>query len=129
MHDHENGTSRREVLTMAGVAAAIPWASVSRAAEGRLHVIAELVAKPGSEAILREALITFAKAAPKEAGCISYRLLEDQQQAGRFLTYEEWTSDAALMAHLSSPAMKAARPKLANILAQPFRLTKLELLV
>ena len=129
MNDDTAGSNRRSVLAMAAIAAAIPWASVSQAAEGRLHVIAELVATPGNEEMLRHALIGFAKGAPKEPGCLSYRLLEDQAKPGRFLTYEEWASDSALMAHLTSPAMKAALPTLTKILAQPFALTKLTLLV
>ena len=129
MNDETTGSTRRSVLALATIAAALPWATVSRAAEGRLHVIAELVAKPGGEETLRSALVGFAKSAPQETGCISYRLLEDQAKPGRFLTYEEWASDGALMAHLTSPAMVAARPRLAAILAQPFMLTKLTLLV
>jgi quinol monooxygenase YgiN len=124
--------SRRLVLAGAGaatLATLMPWAQVAKAADGSLFVIAELVARKGQEAALRDALTGFAKSAPQENGCLSYRLLEDVKHPGRFLTYESWTGEAALQAHLTSPAMAAARPTLGKILAKPFALTELKLLV
>jgi quinol monooxygenase YgiN len=46
--------------------------------------------------------------ARKEPGCKHYSLLEDRKQAGRFLTFETWTDQAAIEAHMTTPAMKAA---------------------
>lgn len=123
---------RRTVVAGAAalaLATLIPWARVSAAADGSLYVVAELIAAPGKEATLRTALIGAATKAPGEPGCLSYQLLEDQEKPGRFLTYENWTSVAALTAHLSSPSMKAAAPMLAKMLAKPFALTKLRRLV
>lgn len=132
MTETTSDMSRRLVLAGAGaatLATLLPWAQVARAADGSLYVIAELVAKTGHEATLRDALVGFAKSAPKEAGCLSYRLLEDSKRPGRFLTYETWTGEAALKAHLTSPAMAAAGPTLTKILDKPFALTELKLLV
>ncbi len=120
---------RGTIFALAAIAAAIPWANVAQAADGKLYVIAELVARDGQEATLRAALISAAKAAPSEVGCISYELLQDRAKPGRFLTYETWTDAAALTAHLTSPQMKAAAPMLAKILAQPFAITKLQRLI
>lgn len=132
MSEAKSEMNRRLLLAGAGaatLATLLPWAQVAHAADGSLYVVAELVAKVGHEDTLRDALKKFAASAPTEAVCVSYRLLEDTKRAGRFLTYETWTSEAALKTHLSSPAMKAAGPTLAKILAKPFALTELKLLV
>ena len=129
MTDVVSTANRRAVLTLGAIAALIPWASVAKAADGKLYVIAELEAKVGQEAGLRTALAAFAEGAPKEAGCLGYQLLEDEARPGRFLTYETWTDAAALAAHLGSPAMKDAAPTLMKILDKPFALTRLRRLV
>lgn len=124
--------NRRLVVTgaaLAGVAAMLPWGQVAYAQDGSLFVIAELVAKKGQEATLRDALVPFAKGATREQGCLSYHLHEDIEHPGRFYTYESWTNEADLAAHLSSPAMKAARPTLGKLLAKPFAITRLRRLV
>jgi quinol monooxygenase YgiN len=46
--------------------------------------------------------------------------LEDRKRPGRFVTFERWTNQAALDGHMKTPAIQAAGPKLAPILAQPF---------
>ena len=127
--NHPDPTSRRSFMGAAALAALLPWGSVAQAADGRLYVIAELIAKSGQEDTLRSGLVRAAQAAPKEAGCISYDLLEDDARPGRFLTFEYWTDEAALTAHLTSPAMKAAGPRLAKIQEAPFALTRLKRLV
>jgi quinol monooxygenase YgiN len=122
--------SRRAMLAGAAALSLLPWASAARAAEdGKLYVVAELVAKPGQEKTLRDALVAFAPTVPSEPGCISYQLFEDRKRPGRFLTEEIWADEASLMAHLVTPKMKAAAPQLAQILAQPFALTELTRLV
>ena len=132
MADDDKTMTRRFVVagaTVAGLAAMLPWAQVARAQDGSLFVIAELDARKGQEAALRDALVSFAKGATQERGCLSYHLHEDVARPGRFLTYESWTDEAALAAHLSSPAMAAAKPMMAKLLAKPFRLTRLRRLV
>ena len=85
-----------------------------------LRVIAELVAKPGSADDLRKVLVPFAQGARKEPGCLNYVLLEIQGDPGHFMTYEIWTDRPALDAHMKTPAIQAAGPKLALLLAKPF---------
>jgi quinol monooxygenase YgiN len=87
---------------------------------GALFVIAELNSKPDQVEQLRDLLVPFAKGAAKEPGCIHYSLLEVVDQPGRFLTFETWTNRAALDAHMKTPALAAAGPKLVPILAKPF---------
>jgi hypothetical protein len=42
------------------------------------------------------------------ACCKHYALLGDRKQAGRFLTFETWADPAAIDAHMTTPAIKAA---------------------
>jgi quinol monooxygenase YgiN len=58
--------------------------------------------------------------ARKEPGCKHTSLLEDRKQAGRFLTFETWADQAAVEAHMTTPAIKAAGPTLVPIRAKPF---------
>lgn len=129
MDTDQPDTSRRTILSLAAVAAVFPWASVAQTVDGTVYVIAELIAKPGKDATVRAALIAFARRAPKEAGCISYHLHEDVAVPGRFLTYEVWRDKAAIEAHFQAPAMKAAGPALAKLLAKPLGVTSMKLLV
>jgi quinol monooxygenase YgiN len=110
---------RRTFVRTAGAgAAAAAFMSVApaNAADDALYVIAELVSKPDK----RKLLVEFVAGARKEPGCKHYSLLEDRKQAGRFLTLETWADQAAIEAHMTTPAIKAAGPKLVPILAKPF---------
>jgi quinol monooxygenase YgiN len=83
-------------------------------------VIAELVSKPDQAEALRAILVPFVEGARKEPGCLHYSLLEDSKQPGRFLTFETWSNEDALKAHMGTPEIKAAVPKLEPVLAKPF---------
>lgn len=109
---------------MLGGAVSVLFSSSSRAASAKkdtgYYVIAEINAKPGSEAALRDLLVPFAKSSRKEPGCLVYTLMEVISEPGRFLTFERWTNKAALEGHMITPAIKAIVPKLEPILAKPF---------
>lgn len=122
MTDH--ALDRRLLLRAAALSPAFAAVIVggASAAEGgdKLVVIAELVSKPDRADDLRNIMVPFVEGARKEPGCEHYTLLEDRKTPGRFLTYEIWTDEASLAAHMQTPAIKAAVPKLTDILAQPF---------
>ena len=123
-------TDRRSLIRSAGVGSAVAaFAAIApaRAAGGDLYVVAELVSKPDKAAALRELLVDFVAGARKEPGCKHYSLLEDSKQPGRFLTFETWADQAALDAHMTTPSIKAAGPKLEPILAKPFTQTFLNM--
>lgn len=44
-----------------------------------------------------------AEASRAEAGCISYRLYQDTENANDFVFVEEWESDEALQHHFATP--------------------------
>ena len=116
-------TDRRTLVRAVGVGAALAaFASVTGAdaSDSNLYIIAELVSKPDKAEDLRNLLVEFVAGARKEPGCKHYSLLEDQKQPGRFLTFETWADRASLDAHMKTPAIQAAGPKLQPILAAPF---------
>lgn len=123
---------RRLLLQAAALSPVLATALIgpASAADGtdKLTVMAELVAKSGQADALRDIMVPFAAGARHEPGCELYVLMEDREAPGRFLTYEIWTSPAALDAHMQTPEIKAAGPKLANILAKPFTQAKLKTL-
>ena len=125
MTDETNGMGRRAVLGGAALVALVASAGASAAATPGLRVIAELDAKAGKEDELRDLLVAFSKGATSEPGCLSYTLMQVQGEPTRFLTYEAWSTKAALDTHLQTPAIKAATPKLATLLSKPFNLTLL----
>ena len=110
-----------------GPAVAAFWADAAAAAGGDYYVIAEIVSKPDQADALRDLLVPFVAGARKEPGCKHYTLLEDVNQAGRFLTFETWTDAAALDAHMVTPEIKAIGPKLEPVLAKPFTQIKMSL--
>ena len=114
--------NRRALVRSAAVGTAVAafWSAAATAADGSLYVIAELVSKPDQADALRNLLVPFAEGARKEPGCKHYALLEDKKQPGRFLTFETWADESALDAHMKTPAIQAAIPKLGPILAKPF---------
>ncbi len=116
--------SRRAAIAGGAVAAAgVALASFGPALADEpkgLRVIAELVAKPGSADDLRKLLVPFAQSARKEPGCLDYVLLEIQGDPGHFMTYEIWRDRPALDAHMKAPALVAAGPVLAPLLAKAF---------
>jgi quinol monooxygenase YgiN len=84
-----------------------------------LKVIATMVAKGGAELELRATLLPVIPKFRAEPGCESYVLLEDTKKPGRFMTYETWADEAALAAHMKSPAMKALAPKMKELPDEP----------
>ena len=73
-----------------------------------LRVVAEIIAKPGSEDVIREVLSQLASATQSEDGCNSYELFESAAVPGIFFTLESWHSQAALDAHLQTDHVAAA---------------------
>lgn len=73
-----------------------------------LRVIAEISAKPGSEATIRTALAQLVDATQAEDGCHSYELFESAAKPGTFFTVESWRSQEDLDAHMQTDHVAAA---------------------
>ena len=101
----------------------------SRGMNKKLQVIATMVAKASKAAELRQLLEPAVPQFRAESGCEGYILLEDKKHSGRFVTYETWKDEAALKAHMSSPALKALEPQLKELLEGPLEQELLTVLV
>ena len=77
-----------------------------------ITVVATFQAKPGKEAELKKALISLIAPTHKEAGCINYDLHISSEDSGKFLFHENWTSKAALDAHLQNAHVQVLLPRL-----------------
>lgn len=82
-------------------------------------VVATFVARPGKETELRNALVGLVSPTRQEAGCLNYDLHVDPNHPGRFLFHENWTTAAALDAHLQSPHVQAVLPRVDELCAEP----------
>lgn len=78
-------------------------------------VIATFQARPGKENELQQALTSLVAPTRQEAGCLNYDLHVLSENPGRFLFHENWTSKAALDAHLQSPHIKALLPRVPEL--------------
>jgi quinol monooxygenase YgiN len=67
-----------------------------------LDVVAVIAAKPGSEAIVEDALKALVVASRGDRGCISYDLFASESTPGTFVTIEKWDSQEDLDAHMAS---------------------------
>jgi quinol monooxygenase YgiN len=91
-------------------------------------IIGTVTARPGT----REELATLlqAQVAPTraEAGCINYDFHVDAKDPCVFVFYENWTSRAALDAHLAMPHLKPLLSQLDRLLAGPVDIRPLTML-
>ncbi len=86
-------------------------------AESTLRVVARMVARPEAVGEVRSVLSGLVAPTRAEAGCVVYELMQNRADPTDFTFVEEWESDAALDAHLSSVHIRDARSRLPNLLA------------
>lgn len=84
-----------------------------------LTVVAVLVAKPGQEDVVRDALVRLVPPTLAEQGCLAYELSESATSPGTFVTVESWRSQADLDAHLGTPHVQQALAQAGEALAAP----------
>ena len=84
---------------------------------GSLRVVARIVARADSVAEVRSILTGLVGPTRGEPGCVSYELLQNRSDPTDFTFVEEWESDAALDAHLSSEHIRDALLNLPGLLA------------
>lgn len=87
----------------------------------RLELIAHLVAKPGQEAALAQAMLAIVPDVEQEPGCIAYVPHVSREQPGKIVMYEVWTDEAAHAAHVEGPSVARLRSRFDELLAAPLR--------
>lgn len=66
-----------------------------------LNVVALIPAKPGSEQVVRDVLLTLAAATQDHEGCLSYETFESAVAPGTFVTVERWRARQDHDAHMA----------------------------
>jgi quinol monooxygenase YgiN len=88
-----------------------------------LTVIAQIKAKPGKEAQVRQELLSLVGPSRKDAGCVNYDLHQATDNPAVFLFHENWTSKAHLDAHLAKPDLQAVLGRVGQLVAEPPQIT------
>lgn len=88
----------------------------------QVTVVAIVQAQRGAETRVREALLAAVGPTRRETGCLNYDLHESLDDPCLFVFHENWTSRAALDAHLATPHLEKLRRDVEGLLAAPPRI-------
>ena len=91
-----------------------------------LIVIARIVAIPGREEAVRDALLALVEPTRAEAGCITYDLHCDRSDPALFYFYEAWESEAHLDAHLASEHLARFGAMADELVAEPVAIHRMD---
>jgi quinol monooxygenase YgiN len=91
--------------------------------EERVTVLARVKARVGHEAEVRRLLLALVAPSRAEAGCLNYDLHQSADDPTEFMFYENWTSRAALDAHMDRPHLDEFDARAEGLLAAPVRVT------
>jgi quinol monooxygenase YgiN len=80
-------------------------------------------AKPGKEDELRQSLIDLIAPTRQEAGCISYEMHQQPQDAAQFMSYEIWRSQTDIDQHMQTPYVAAVVARAEEMIELPFELS------
>jgi quinol monooxygenase YgiN len=110
------------------VAAEGPGRGYAQVPQGAYSVVAEVRAKPGKEAALREAtlpLVALVRSDPKN---LVYFLQEDREAPGHFIFYEVFANQADFEAHNRMPYVLAWFARLPELADGGVRVMRMEIL-
>jgi len=82
-----------------------------------LRVVARVKARPNKVNELLSVLSSLVEPTRKEPGCLSYELLQNNEDLADFTLIEEWQSNTALESHFGTKHFKDALVKLSNLVA------------
>ena len=91
-------------------------------------IIGTVTARPETRAELQTLLGAQVAPTRAEAGCINYDFHVDAANPCVFVFYENWTSRAALDAHLAMPHLQPLFSQLDRLLAAPVDIRPLKML-
>jgi quinol monooxygenase YgiN len=96
--------------------------------KGAYAVVAEIRAKPGKEAELRQATLPLVRQVRNEPHNLLYFLQEDRETPGRFVFYEIFATQAAFEAHNATPHVQAWFARLPELAQGEVKVTRLQIL-
>jgi quinol monooxygenase YgiN len=85
----------------------------------KLYVVARIVARPESVAMVCDGLSGLLEPTRAEPGCLVYDLFQNDADPTDFTFYEEWTTAAALDSHAASTHIAVTFARLDGHLAGP----------
>jgi quinol monooxygenase YgiN len=84
--------------------------------DNSMRVVARIKALPDTVADVRSILTGLIEPTRNEAGCITYELWQNREDATDFTFVEEWASATALDAHAASQHLKDATARLEGLI-------------
>jgi quinol monooxygenase YgiN len=93
--------------------------------QNQVQLVAHLVAKPGKEQALFDALLAIVPAVRQEPGCIAYDPHVSRERADTVVMFEVWENQAALDAHAAGPNLTGLATRFDELLAAPLRIETL----
>jgi len=91
----------------------------------QIQLIAHLVAKPGKEQALIDAVLAIVPAVLEEPGCLGYTPHVSRARPDTVVMYEVWENQAALDVHAKAPNLASLAARFEELLAEPLRLEPL----
>ncbi|PWC31065.1 putative quinol monooxygenase [Azospirillum sp. TSO35-2] len=88
----------------------------------QVQLVAHLVAKPGQEQALADALTAIVPAVLREPGCLGYAAHVDRERPGTIVMYEVWQDQAALDAHAAGANFTGLAARFDTLLGEPLRI-------
>lgn len=83
-----------------------------------LRVVARIKAKADKVDEVRALLTGLIEPTRAESGCVSYELLQNQEDPTDFTFVEEWTSQSDFDAHFETDHMKDALPRVPDLASE-----------
>ncbi|KAF0247912.1 MAG: hypothetical protein FD167_2688 [bacterium] len=84
----------------------------------QIHIVARIVAQADKVEIVRETLLGLVEPTRKEAGCISYQLLQNNADPTDFTFVEVWANQKAIDAHFATTYVQEALAKVPTLVAK-----------
>jgi quinol monooxygenase YgiN len=88
----------------------------------QVQLVAYLVAKPGQEQALADAITAIVPTVLKEPGCLAYSAHVSRERPGTIVMYEVWQDQAALDAHAAGAAFTGLAARFDTLLGEPLRI-------
>lgn len=83
-----------------------------------ITVVAKLVAKEDAIESVKKETLKMVGPTRQEAGCLEYRLHQDNENPAVFVFYETWQDQAALTAHTQTAHYQSYAAAVAGLLAE-----------
>jgi len=112
-----------------GLAQDGPGKSYTQVPAGAYSVVAEVRAKPGKEAELREATLPLIALVRSDQKNLVYFLQEDRESPGHFIFYEIFANQTDFEAHNAMPYVKDWFAKLPELADGGVKVMRMEILV